>query len=210
MELSAAIAERQSVRNFEPDPIDDETIRELISLAALAPSPNNAQPWRFIALANRELLAQMKAEVLEVVDTLPLDTTSEEGRLAKKKVTHFATFFADAPLVVAVLLEPYRAVVQAALGPASPSPEAVNVLRGQPDLQSVGAAVQNLLLAATDRGLGGCWLSGPLIAREGLERVLGVEAPWQLATLVALGKPVTPLPLRAPRKGLGALLEIRR
>lgn len=210
MELIDAITERQSVRQFADEPIDDETIRELIHLASLAPSPNNTQPWRFIALANAELLGQMRAAVLEAVDALPLDTASDEGKKARKKVQHFATFFADAPLVLAVLLEPYRAVVQTALGPASPSPEAVNVLRGQPDLQSVGAAVQNLLLAATDRGLGGCWLSGPMIAREALEGLLGVEQPWRLATLVALGKPVLPLPVRAPRKGLGALLEIRR
>ncbi len=210
MELIDAISERQSVRSFEAEAIDDETIRELIHLASLAPSPNNAQPWRFIALANAELLGQMKAAVLEAVDSLPLDTTSEEGRKALKKVRHFATFFADAPLVVAVLLKPYQAVVHAALGPTSPRPEAVNILRGQPDLQSVGAAVQNLLLAATDRGLGGCWLSSPLMAREALEGLLGVDEPWRLATLVALGKPVTPLPVRAPRKGLGVLLEIRR
>ncbi|MDZ7815660.1 MAG: nitroreductase family protein [Planctomycetota bacterium] len=43
-------------------------------------------------------------------------------------------------------------------------------------MQAIGAAVENLLLAATDMGYGTCWLSGPMVARRELERILDVSA----------------------------------
>ncbi len=44
------VARRRSVRGFRPDPVPDEIIREIFSLAQLAPSNCNIQPWRvFVA-----------------------------------------------------------------------------------------------------------------------------------------------------------------
>ncbi len=62
-------------------------------------------------------------------------------------------------------------------------------MRGYPDIQSIGAAVQNLLLAALDIGYGTCWLSGPVVAREEIEACLDIQTPWRLAAMVAVGKP---------------------
>ena len=50
---------------------------------------------------------------------------------------------------------PYRAVIQGALDGSMLTNARVNAMRGQPDIQSVGAAVEHLLLAATDMGYGG-------------------------------------------------------
>ncbi len=80
-------------------------------------------------------------------------------------------------------------------------------MRGHPDVQSVGAAVEHLLLAATEMGYGSCWLSGPLVAREALESLLGIEAPQQLAALVAVGMPATVAAAGHDRKPLGELLR---
>jgi nitroreductase len=65
-------------------------------------------------------------------------------------------------------------------------------MRGYPDVQSIGAAIEHLLLAATELGYGSCWLSGPLIAREALEPLLGIAAPDHLAALVTIGVPAVP------------------
>ena len=40
-----AIQSRHSIRAFRPDPISDETVRELLELASRAPSGTNTQPW---------------------------------------------------------------------------------------------------------------------------------------------------------------------
>lgn len=58
------------------------------------------------------------------------------------------------------------------------------------DLQSAGAAIQNMLLAAHDMGLGACWLGEILNRREDVERLLQVPADLELMALVAVGRPV--------------------
>jgi nitroreductase len=58
------------------------------------------------------------------------------------------------------------------------------------DLMSAGAAVQNILLAAHDIGLGACWLGEILARRESVERTLEVPDDYELVALVAVGRPV--------------------
>lgn len=62
-------------------------------------------------------------------------------------------------------------------------------MRPYPGLQSVSAAIQNLLLVAHSLGYGTCWMTGPLVAYRELEEILGVDAPWELVALVPLGVP---------------------
>ena len=44
--VDEAITSRRSVRAFLPDPVDETTIREILEVAARAPSGTNMQPWR--------------------------------------------------------------------------------------------------------------------------------------------------------------------
>ena len=44
--VDAAIVSRRSVRAFLPRPVDKATIREILDVAARAPSGTNMQPWR--------------------------------------------------------------------------------------------------------------------------------------------------------------------
>ncbi len=207
MELRDAIAARVSVRQFRKDPVPAADVREMIRLASLAPSPNNQQPWRFIAISRATLLRDMADAVHARVRELLSTAESDDARHAAQRVEWFSTFFADAPLVIAVTRRPYTSVIDRALpGTAAERPD-VNALRGYPDIQSVGAAVEHLLLAATDLGYGSCWVSGPLVAREALERLLGVQSPEQLASMVALGRPAVQPAAEHDRQPVEALLR---
>jgi nitroreductase len=192
MEFRELVERRVSVRHFLPDRIDPGDVREMIRIAGLAPSPNNSQPWRFVAITSRALLDE------------PAD---EDAARARRKVVWHSTFFTEAPLVVAVVALPYSAVIQGALDGSMLTNARVNAMRGQPDIQSVGAAVEHLLLAATDMGYGGCWLSGPLLARPELERLLGTRAPERLAAMVAIGRPRSPQAADHDRKPLDDILR---
>ncbi|MBO6902717.1 MAG: nitroreductase [Rhizobiaceae bacterium] len=44
--VDEAISTRRSVRAFLPDPVDNETIEDILRLAARAPSGTNMQPWK--------------------------------------------------------------------------------------------------------------------------------------------------------------------
>ena len=60
MTVTEAVQRRISVRAFKPDPVPAEVVREILEIAARAPSGGNLQPWRVCALAG-EPLAQIKA-----------------------------------------------------------------------------------------------------------------------------------------------------
>lgn len=62
MNVTEAVARRVSIRAFRPDPVPAATVREILELAAKAPSGGNLQPWRVYALAGEPLEA-LKAEV---------------------------------------------------------------------------------------------------------------------------------------------------
>lgn len=210
MEFRDLVESRVSVRQFSPEPVAPGDIREMVRLAGLAPSPNNSQPWRFIAVTRSSLLKEMgDAVAVKVRRMLPAaDAASEEARHARQRVEWFSTFFAEAPLVIAACLLPYEAVVDVALASSHLSGPQVNAMRGQPDLQSLGAAMQHLLLAAADLGYGACWLSGPLVAREALERLLDIRPPAHLAAMAAIGRPAASTTPHRERKGLDEILTL--
>ncbi|WP_454798003.1 nitroreductase [Novosphingobium lindaniclasticum] len=45
MDAIEAISGRRSIRRFLPDPVAEDTIREILDIAARAPSGTNIQPW---------------------------------------------------------------------------------------------------------------------------------------------------------------------
>ncbi len=62
MDLIQSIKERRSINFFEPDrEVPEERIRELLSLANLAPSSFNLQPWRVIVVKDKERKKTLRA-----------------------------------------------------------------------------------------------------------------------------------------------------
>jgi F420 biosynthesis protein FbiB-like protein len=53
--------------------------------------------------------------------------------------------------------------------------------------QAVAAAVQNLMLAATARGLASCWMCAPLFCPEVVRSVLDLAQDWEPQALITLG-----------------------
>ncbi len=142
MELKEVVEKRASVRQFTDEEISPGHIREIARLAGRAPSVNNSQPWRFIAITNRDLLKRMAGAVHKKLDDLLPVCSEESERKAKSQVDWFSTFFEDAPAVVAVATHPYDAIVDSALNHSTLTHEDVNALRGYPDVQSVGACIR--------------------------------------------------------------------
>ncbi len=185
MELKKAIELRTSVRSFLPDEIPVEDVREMVRLAGLAPSVNNFQPWSFILIKNKQKLKIMS----QIVSTKLSDYPKKESKVSanvKSQVEWYSTFFKDAPAVLAVVLNKYESVWEKGI---DLSHDDINQLRIYPDIQSAGACIQNILLAAVDMGYGACWLSGPMIASPQLENMLDVKKPSKLLSFIAIGKP---------------------
>lgn len=62
MDLLSSIKERRAINFFEPGlKLEDAKIRELISIANLAPSSFNLQPWRVIVVRDQERKKTLRA-----------------------------------------------------------------------------------------------------------------------------------------------------
>lgn len=207
MELMEAIRTRRSVRVYEDRAVPEAHLRLIIEAATWAPSGFNKQPWKFIIIRERAMIEQMAAAVrlkLEEIAKWPGARGNEKSIMAMLKGF---TVFKEAPVAIAVLTCEYIAPMDKILAKESLTFEEKFRLRALPGLQSVAAAIQNMLLTATAMGYGTCWGTGCLIASEGIEKILKAGDDWQLVAVVPVGiAKVTPKPPK--RKAVDAVMEI--
>ncbi|MFQ8600433.1 MAG: nitroreductase family protein [Oscillospiraceae bacterium] len=138
------IEDRRSIRSFSDRDVPDETIRALIAAGTKAPSSKNRQPWRFTVVrgAAKQGMLDAFAEGLQREERQPLLPGSKQ-HLAGARYTH--AIMKQAPVTVFVLNTLGQDLYQ------NRSPE--EKMYDLANVQSVGAAIQNILLAATNRGL---------------------------------------------------------
>ena len=59
--MDKCLRDRRSIRQFTDQPVERETVRELLGAAILAPSASNRQPWRFVVLDDPALVQKIRA-----------------------------------------------------------------------------------------------------------------------------------------------------
>ena len=207
MDFIKVVEGRRSIRKFLPDPIPREDLEEIVRIGTLAPSASNMQMWRFLVVTNKETLKKMERVILSKVDEIAAWPESKSSLPRIEGARVYATHFAKAPCGIAVLGEPYGSAMDDVLALRGFSREERERVRSRPDMQSIGAAIQNMLLAAHAKGYGTVWMTAPCIAAREIEKVLSVEEPWKLAAVIAIGKP-DESPAPRPRKPLSEVLEI--
>jgi nitroreductase len=79
-----ALRARRSVRAFKPDPVPFALVAEVLTLASLAPSGTNIQPWKVHVVAG-EVRKRLEREVLAHRETQPPDDRAEFPRQSKRK-----------------------------------------------------------------------------------------------------------------------------
>lgn len=200
---------RRSVREFTHEPIDRETLEQLLHVATSAPSASNRQPWRFAVVSAPVMRARL-AEAVRV--------RAEEMKAVIRRGHHaedfgsYADFFHEPLASAAVIVIPqYREhpdLIANLLASGGAEPGQFHTASAmQAERCSTSAAVMNLLLAAHAIGLGGVWMAGPMIARDSISALLGIETPWQMLGAVALGHPAGERPVQQPRKSLERVVQ---
>lgn len=208
MDLFDAIAGRKSIRRFKTTPVPDEDIKKILDAGRLAPSANNTQPWSFLVVKDRAMLGKMADAARAMIDRMVpfAENEKQAQRLAAYKSSYY-TFFEKAPVVIVVLTEAYDAATDQLLARMGYSAEDIKRLRPSPGLQSVSAAIQNMLLAVHALGYGSCWMTGPLVAQESFEKLLGFGKEKFIAALLPVGVP-DENPLARNRKPLEEVAKI--
>jgi len=160
-------------------------IRIMLDAAVLAPSASNRQPWRFIVLSDPAIRRQLAEGVKEAVASTAADVLPQYKNDYLSYCRHFL-YFEKAPVLIFALFRS-EATVTSMFSEDSPSFARVNALELNGAVISVSMAVENLLLAATDQGLGTCVMTGPLIAVGAINHVLSVPEGWSILCMVCAG-----------------------
>jgi coenzyme F420-0:L-glutamate ligase/coenzyme F420-1:gamma-L-glutamate ligase len=178
--VSRVIASRRSVRRFAPQAVDGALVREIVALACAAPAPHHSRPWRFVhavSTAAREALAEAMAEAWLAdlrTDGAPLHKIASQISRSRSRLLE-----APALLLACLLLD------EARQWPDARRQQAERDMF----VQSLGAALQNMLLAAHERGLVGYLKGAPLFCGQTVREALSLPSAWEPAFLVLLGYP---------------------
>lgn len=170
MDLFEAIEKRHSVRAFKSDPVPQELIEKLIKAAALAPSAMNEQPWKFYVATGEtrakvgEIMARGTTHLEEFIDVMGADHV--------EAAVQWYSELGHAPVVIVCTM-----------------PKATDDFWRMNKHLSIGAAIENLLLAATAVGLGACSITFSYYVRDELVEALAIPEDRTMISIIALGYP---------------------
>lgn len=191
MQVSDAIQDRRSCRDFSQRPVERDTLQRLMELAIRAPSAINLQPWQFTVVEDEEVarlsrkLQRARAEtgkgcapdsltpLAEIYVERKRELSRGMGPIMQKAGVDAASFidqgslnFYGAPAVVVACLDK--------------SFDRVRAL-------DLGIAVGWLLLAARELGLDTCPIGLVAAYQEPIREFLNIADNYQVLLAVALG-----------------------
>ncbi|MFO0563106.1 MAG: nitroreductase family protein [Polyangiales bacterium] len=197
---------RKSVRRFRDQPVERAVIERLMQLATSAPSASNKQPWRFVIVRERAVISAMAAAVRAEI-ALVLANMDESGVEAFRTYGEYFTRFEAAPCVIAPTCRPtpiLSQLVRPTLDRAAH--ERIAQMEHKSASVSTALAIENLLLAAPQLGLGASPLTGPLLAAHRLSELMKIPPSWDLLALIAVGYPDEE-PRKTERKPVESVLR---
>jgi nitroreductase len=167
MELFDAIASRSMAKSLTGPGPSAEQIARLLEAAGRAPDHGRLRPWRFVAVngAEREAFANAVAEARR--DQMPT-FTDEQMEIEREKIRRSPSI-----LVAGCVVRKDIPKV----------PEIEQVI-------AVGAAVENLMLAANDLGVGAMWKTGPAAYSARVKAAVGLAADDHIVAILHLGTKV--------------------
>ncbi len=183
-----AIYNRRSIRKFLSAPIPEEDIVDIIKSGMKAPSAKNRQPWKYIVArgkAKEECLRAFRKGIAREERAPLLPGSGMYLNSAKRTVDAMS----GAPVIVFVVNSLGGSIME----PLTVEERIFEIC----NIQSIGASVQNMLLAAEEKGISSLWICDIYFAYPELCEWLGCDG--QLVAAVAFGYP-DEFPAERPRK----------
>jgi coenzyme F420-0:L-glutamate ligase/coenzyme F420-1:gamma-L-glutamate ligase len=171
---------RHSIRAFEAEPVARADLDAMVAAACIAPAPHHSRPWRWVVLESEPARHDLALAMGERWRVDLAGDGVDSARIAELVDASVARLRAAPAALLGCLTwdgldrYPDEARQQAEYGMS---------------LLSLGAAVENLMLAATDRGFASCWVAAPIFCPEVARDALALPTDWLPHALVLVGRP---------------------
>src|SRR5262245_7686643 len=166
LDLGDIIRGRRSVRRYQARAVPRELLLEVLEAARWAPSPHGRQPWRFVVLTRAEPKLRL-AEAMGDEWRHQLAMDGQDAGVIELRRRKSYERIVHAPAIVIPCL--YLAEMD-----NYPDPDR-NAAEATMAIQSLGCAVQNMLLMAYSLGLDAGWMCAPLFCPAIVGTALDLE-----------------------------------
>ena len=198
MDIIDAIKTRRSIRGYKSDPVPKEVIREVLEAASRAPSAMNTQPWEFAVVVGEPLrkIREENAEKLRAgepphaehhvvgwttdsiyrtrqvelakhifqVMNIPREDKAKRSAWMERGFRYF-----DAPVAIIIFVD--------------------KTLSETGPVLDIGAAMQNICLAALHFGLGTCIHDQGVLYPDVVKRHANIPESKRLIIAISMGYP---------------------
>jgi F420 biosynthesis protein FbiB-like protein len=178
LDFDEIIRGRRSVRRYDGQPVTRDQILAVLEAARWAPSPHGRMPWRFAVLTRH-------APKLALADAMgdewrrQLNFDGQERQVVETRLRKSHERIVSAPAIIIPCLY---------LADLDVYPDADrNAAETTMAVQSLGCAVQNMLLAAYRLGLDGGWMCAPLFCPPVVVAALDLDPALTPHALITLG-----------------------
>ncbi|MEE4193446.1 MAG: nitroreductase family protein [Halieaceae bacterium] len=188
--LYEAMSTLRAVRRLREDPIPDDVLRRILQAATWAPSGGNLQPWRLVVVREAELKRELgvlykplweryAAGHRKGLEGLEGEALAKQERMLAA-ADHLGNNLGLAPVILVACFNPkLMAITDAELDRPS-------VVGGG----SVYPALQNLMLACVNEGVGCTMTTLLCYAEEEVRALLEIPGGWYTCGFIPLGYPV--------------------
>lgn len=187
--VTELILGRRSVRDgFCDRSIPRHILTEIVECGLAAPSSKNAQPWKLHVVTARQMLADIASAAANSPDAatyVPRDPATGQPRPWDSTVCESAEVLRFAAAAIFVENRGAFSSGRRVLASAPPLRFAGSLVGYTFEVLGVGAAIQNMLIAAQALGVQGTYMGDIVIAEEFIAKRLSIEV--DLVGVLALG-----------------------
>ena len=176
LSVKQAIVQRRSIKVFNGQPVDRETLLSVLEDAKWAPNHGNREPWRLVVACGKELTELH--ELLREFGVPKWKELPEEDLI--KNMKKFTSPGAYAFIIV---------------------PEDARQKERLEDYAAASAFIQNTQLLAWDLGIGSCWKTPPFIDAPKFREAMGVKQGERIISMLQFGY-FDEMPKARPRKSV--------
>jgi len=176
--LATLLQSRRSVRKFQTRPVPRALIEQILEAARWAPSPHGRQPWRFVVLTRQEVKIHL-ADRMGDTWQQNLEMDGQDAEVVNIRLEKSRQRILNAPAIIIPCL--YLEDLDRYPDERRQADETIMAI------QSIGAAIQNMLLMAFDLGLDTGWMCAPLFCPEVVCEALDLDKRLIPQALITVG-----------------------